>query len=256
MTIWRVYVEIGAGTSPPDAAEVLDVMTGQLSDYSAAAGLEDNGNVSAQLTLEARTAAAAIDRGMRAVLEAARAGGVDQPEVVGVQLLTDAEYERRLLRPVVPKLASMQDIANILGFTKQRAQRVVADHAEHFPVVDETAAGKLWLWDGVVRFNETWDRRRTGRPPKSHQDRVDGLTDAVRGYAEDEGLALGETHADEVLTLVLDGVRVDLDERDGGPVVVTDQATGGELKRFTDQPPTPTVLIAALRKARQARAAA
>jgi hypothetical protein len=155
---WSAYVELQSMTT---TEETLDEMADLLTDHYASIGYAPNGNLSVQLSVDAATARQAIDDALKAVTRAARdAGG---PTVIlGVELLTVEEQERRLNEPAIPELIGLGEIAEMFVVSRQRAGQVAAK--EGFPpAVARLKAGPVFVADQVRRFAESW-KRDTGRP--------------------------------------------------------------------------------------------
>lgn len=156
---WSAYVELHSITTPDS---VLDEMHDLLAEHHASIGFAPNDNLSVQLSVEATTARQAIDAAIKAVTKAARdAGAPDQ--VVGVELVTEAEQERRLASPVVPDLAGLTEAGEILGVSKQRAGQL-ADTTDFPTAVAHLKSGPVFVTEQVRTFAAR--RKGTGRPRK------------------------------------------------------------------------------------------
>ncbi|GAB1646776.1 hypothetical protein [Krasilnikovia sp. MM14-A1259] len=169
MTTWRVRVELAppAG-APPDS--VLTQIRRQLQGHDPQVVVEYDGHLTIAVTVEASSRRAAFDRGDKTVAGALDAVGLADLEVVAVGVLTAAEEDRRQRQPRVPRLAGVSEAAAILGVSNSRAKVIAVQHSEHLPLVTQFAGekgAKVWLAESWERFNDTWDRRRTGRPPGS-----------------------------------------------------------------------------------------
>ena len=158
---WSVHTELHSITTPDS---VLDEMTDLLAGYSPAVGFAPNGNVSIDMTVEASTARQAIDRALKAITKAARDAGASDV-VLGVELMTEAEQERRLTTPQIPELCGLSEVGDILGVTRQRAGQLASDNDDFPPAVARLKAGPVYVKWQVEAFKSRW-ARRAGRPAK------------------------------------------------------------------------------------------
>jgi predicted DNA-binding transcriptional regulator AlpA len=85
------------------------------------------------------------------------------PEVVGVETLEQAEYDRRAEEPSMPKLVSAPEVAEMLGVSRQRVHQLLSENRRFPEPLLRLGAGPLWVADAVRRFDEQWDRK-PGRP--------------------------------------------------------------------------------------------
>jgi hypothetical protein len=160
---WSLRVELH-NDSTPDT--VLDALTAGLTAYYASVGIAPNDNVGVQMTVDAGTARQAFDAGLKAVTAAARAAGAST-DVLGVELMTEDEFGRRLAEPPIPELAGTSEVADILGdMTRQRAGQIAAENDDFPPSVAQLKSGPVFVADQVRSFKERWDRR-PGRPRKT-----------------------------------------------------------------------------------------
>ena len=76
----------------------------------------------------------------------------------GVELLPEAEHQRRTSKPTIPELVGFTEIAKMAGVTKQRGQQM--PNIAGFPMaVVVTAAGPLRVKSQVEAFLRTWERK-------------------------------------------------------------------------------------------------
>lgn len=120
MEAWSVYVELAA-TDTLDSA--IDALHDALAEHDAAIGTAPNGNLSAQLSIKAGTARKAIQAALTAVTSAAAALGITTT-VMGIELMTEEELDRRLAAPAVPDLVGISEIAGMLDVVRQRATQL------------------------------------------------------------------------------------------------------------------------------------
>ncbi|MER6655065.1 hypothetical protein ABT248_31560 [Streptomyces sp. NPDC000971] len=157
---WSVYVELAAR----DVADsVIEELCERLADCEPAVGIAPNGNLSARVWVDSGTARQAVDIALRKVTAAARTAGAGQT-VVGVELLTEEELDRRNDEPAVPELAGVSEIADMLGVGRQRATQL-AKRDDFPPAVAQLKAGPVFLTSQVKGFEARWDRHG-GRPIK------------------------------------------------------------------------------------------
>lgn len=159
---WSAYVELHtpAATSIPNA--VLDNIHDFLAEFHASIGFAPSDNLSVQLTVEAATARQAIDTALKAATAACRDASVNTT-VVGVELLTEDEQERRLASPVIPDLVGLSEVGEILGVSKQRAGQL-ADTDDFPTAVARLKSGPVFVAEQVRGFGAR--RKGTGRPHK------------------------------------------------------------------------------------------
>lgn len=85
-------------------------------------------------------------------------------EVVDFEAQTDDELDRQLALPNFPELAGPQELAAILGVSRQRFYEIAKMPGFPRPVV-QLAGGPVWIAAGINHFRETWPRK-PGRPRK------------------------------------------------------------------------------------------
>jgi hypothetical protein len=165
--IWQASVEWTA-VNPPGAAveDVMDDLTDALASRGGAIGYTGaTGTYSATLTIDAATLRQASSVALSAATAAAGAAGQARVVHQAVEVVTDAEADRRLLAPVVPEVVDTRDAAGILGVTRQRAQQL-ATTDPRFPVPVFTVGGApVWVRAAVEAYAAVRDpkpgRRRT-----------------------------------------------------------------------------------------------
>lgn len=162
MQQWNVRVE-WAGQLADDQYEALSEQLD--APHGGRVGPEENGNTSAFLHVEARTIRQAFDTAVRAVEAACKREGLPCT-VVGVELMTWEEFERRQAKPPIPPLVGPTEIAQRLGVTRQRAWAIIQANPDAFPEVASTSRGALYLEASLDRFEKTWERK-SGRPRKN-----------------------------------------------------------------------------------------
>lgn len=160
---WSVRVE-WAGPAPD--AEQLTAIAELLAQQAAAVGVEANGNPSAQMAVQAGTVRQAFDTAARLVEAACEQTGA-ACDIVGADVATWEEFQRRQDEPVVPPLVGLAELATILKVSRQRARVIAQTHHDRLPEVERTSNGPLFLRSHAEEFARTWERKRTGRPRKT-----------------------------------------------------------------------------------------
>ncbi|WP_333745462.1 hypothetical protein [Streptomyces sp. IBSBF 2950] len=156
-----MHVELLNDDSTPE--DSLDAMHERLTAYHASLGYAPNRNVSVQMTVDAGTARQALDIALKAVTQAARAAGTSAT-VVGVELLTEDEFDRRLAEPPIPPLGGLSEIAEILDVSRQRAGQL-AERDDFPPAVAHLKSGPVFVVEQVKSYAA---RPRTpGRPRRT-----------------------------------------------------------------------------------------
>ncbi|MFD9061830.1 hypothetical protein ACFVZ3_09945 [Kitasatospora purpeofusca] len=158
-TQWSAYVEL-ATTEVDDSQfeHLLEI----LDEHSPALGFAPSGNFYAQLSVEAGTARKALDLALKTVTEAARTVGAGR-DVLGVELMTQDEFERRLSEPQIPELVGLSEVASLLEVSRQRVGQLVTEHQEFPPPVAKLRSGPVFIADQVRTFLSRWNRAG-GRP--------------------------------------------------------------------------------------------
>jgi len=166
-TEWSVEVKVRHAIPKAEVVEATDDLLEALATYSAAASAS-TATMTVRLTVSARTLVGAVAAATRAVAEAfAQIRRTRQlRSILGGEVLTIEELERRLSEPPLPDLIGVAELAGLLDVTKQRVS-YLAKGTAGFPKPFATlAAGPVWLKPTVTRFVETWERRPRGRPKK------------------------------------------------------------------------------------------
>jgi hypothetical protein len=159
---WSLHVELH-NASTPDT--VLDALHAGLTAYHASVGIAPNDRVSVQMTVDAATARQALDAALKAVTAAARAARASTT-VLGVELMTEDEFDRRLAEPPIPELVGMSEVGDLLGVTRQRAGQLT-ERDDFPPAVARLKSGPVFVAEQVRAFDARWDRTE-GRPRKTN----------------------------------------------------------------------------------------
>ncbi|MEE1838089.1 hypothetical protein [Streptomyces sp. SP17KL33] len=160
MLRWSVYVEYDARV--PDEAH--DAAADHLTDFHAAIATAPNGNFAVQLSVEAPTIERAEHRAL-AVTEAAVVAVHGRTAIVGLEVMTEDEFERRIREPLpLPELAGRAEVAAILSevtgrsISPTRAGQIMRTQRflSHAPIMQELASGPVCLAYQVRHFAEVW----------------------------------------------------------------------------------------------------
>ncbi|MET8605748.1 hypothetical protein ABZV92_19615 [Streptomyces rubiginosohelvolus] len=158
MASWSVYVEYESTHTTPDVyGELFDALIG----HSPGVGPAPNGNLSLRLMIQA---ASALDAASEA---AALADGalheVDlSPTLIGIEVVTEAELDRRQDEPCIPELAGIAEAADILGVHKQQVDRLVG--RGDLQPIQTLAAGPVFAAEALRSYGKKRQSRRIGRP--------------------------------------------------------------------------------------------
>lgn len=156
---WTARVEWRNGYEPGQTT--VDAWVDRLADHSPVIAhehrLEGSWRMSATITVEAPSLRQAVQAAVRLVEDAVTVAHAD-----GVEVLTAAEYTRRLAEPQIPPLVGLADIAAKLEVSRQRASQL-AERADFPPIAARTAAGPLFIEAQVDTWAATWERK-PGRP--------------------------------------------------------------------------------------------
>ncbi|WP_143661329.1 hypothetical protein [Streptomyces pseudogriseolus] len=185
---WTVYVELAVR----DAADsMIEELYERLAEREPVVGTAPNGNLSVRIWVDTATARQAIDVALKEVAAASKAVGLGQT-VVGVELLTEKELDRRNAEPIVPELAGISEIAEMLGVGRQRAAQL-AQRSDFPPAVAQLKSGPVFLADQVRGFEARWDRH-SGRPIKPV--RLSAAEKELLEYLRRAGSETGPVHAE------------------------------------------------------------
>lgn len=165
-TSWTVRLD--AGTLYPLTDEQVSSLLHRLAPHAGAMAVDDAGRLR-EVTLSidsphgplqaAQDAVAALD-----MVTANIAGDILTTLLVGLEVITADEQDRRLSEPAYPELVGVTEIAKMLGVSRQRASALQT--AAGFPhPLQVLASGPVWPRTWVERFAETWERKG-GRPRK------------------------------------------------------------------------------------------
>ncbi|WP_327233252.1 hypothetical protein OG349_04010 [Streptomyces sp. NBC_01317] len=81
-----------------------------------------------------------------------------------MELVAEAELDRRLAEPSIPDPVGVSEIAEMLSVVRQRVTQL-AQRSDFPPAVAHLKSGPVFVREQVVAFEKQWDRRG-GRPAK------------------------------------------------------------------------------------------
>lgn len=158
MKDWSAYLR---ASSPPQtfSADDAEGLAEVLYRRGAAVGSSHDGSwISAQFSFHAVDLERAFGTATEIMEKALAEIGADGVVIDYAQLMTQEDLERELSRPAYPELVGIQEIAKMLGVTRQRASALAA--SPHFPrPLVKLAAGPVWPKPWIARFVREWDRR-------------------------------------------------------------------------------------------------
>jgi predicted DNA-binding transcriptional regulator AlpA len=120
---------------------------------------QGSARITASFYVESQSIKDAAVQGIEVFLEA-----MPNAQVADIEGMTETEQDRRLAMPALPKLVGPQEMAGVLGISRQRLYEVMKMPGFPAPVV-QLAVGPIWDAASVGQFVETW-ARRPGRPRK------------------------------------------------------------------------------------------
>ncbi|MFB8170656.1 hypothetical protein ACFC60_22180 [Kitasatospora purpeofusca] len=125
MTAWSAYIEYAMRDFLRGSLEELhDRLIDLLENWSVATTTAPNGNLGIFVTLDEPT----VERAISSALELT--GGAlrktyGSAQVVGVEVITTEEQDRRNSEPSIPELAGRAQVAEILDVSPQRADQIM-----------------------------------------------------------------------------------------------------------------------------------
>ncbi|MEO3976717.1 hypothetical protein [Streptomyces sp. CAU 1734] len=153
-TVYSVYVEFAVPDAAADLYDaLLDTLLERHPDSGPALGPASNDNLSMRFFIDADSALDAVTRGIEYAQGAVMTHGIHPSTVVGAEVVTEAELERRNAAPLVPELAGVTEAAEIVGVTKQRISDLSGPLRKH--LVQDLAAGPVYLAAGVREYAAT-----------------------------------------------------------------------------------------------------
>lgn len=162
MTSWHAQVTL---TAKPDD-DAIENLAEALPGFAVITSDEQTGRVTITLTVDASTLRQATDGALRAVTDAGRAV-LGRADLLGVRVLTEEDYRAEVERPARLDLVGSTEGGQLLGVSRQRFEELARTRPDFPPHVAELARGKVYTRASIEAFDERWERRRTGRPPKA-----------------------------------------------------------------------------------------
>lgn len=163
MTSWHAEVTLDAKLGETAQAD----LTAALPGFAVIRADEEAARATVALVIEdATTLRQATDAALRAVTDAARTV-FGKAALVGVRVLTEADYRVEVERPPALDLVGATEGAAILNVSRQRFEELARTHPDFPPHVAELARGKVYTRASIEAFDKRWERKRTGRPPKA-----------------------------------------------------------------------------------------
>ncbi|MFJ2217877.1 hypothetical protein ACIQVO_36320 [Streptomyces sp. NPDC101062] len=151
---YSVYVEFAVPNAPADLYEaLLNTLLERHPHNGPALGPAGNGNLSMRFFIDAGSVVDAVNRGIEYAQAAAMTHDITPDTVIGAEVVTEAELDRRNAQPLVPELAGVTEAAEIVGVTKQRISDLSVALRKHR--VQELAAGPIYLAAGVRDYAAT-----------------------------------------------------------------------------------------------------
>ena len=111
MENYNARLELRRRATPGLAERLVD----ELADHHPAVGRTDTGHIEVVITLPAETLRQAVVTALALVTDAA-----------GVEVMTTAEFDRRLHLPEMPDLVSVGEAAELLGVSRQAVHQGIA----------------------------------------------------------------------------------------------------------------------------------
>lgn len=155
---WQTHVEFVGPITDDDAFDVME----SLGRYGASVSVErDHSGGAVTLSVEAASLVEAAGEASRLVSDA-----TPHPiTIVGLEVITEEEADRRLGEPVFPEVVSFSEIGQMAGVSRQRARQFSDNPSFPRPVIT-TGQGPLYGLHAVERWLENRNTR-PGRPAKT-----------------------------------------------------------------------------------------
>lgn len=152
-----------------DPALITEVQQEQLSKACGITALNaTERTLTLMLDVDARSvgdaAGVACEKARNALDATGIAGTADE-----VKCMTTARFMEHALTPDLVKfldLAGTAEVAEMLRISRPRLDRVRKAHPGFPPPLADLRSGPVWERSGIEKFNQEWERKRTGRPRK------------------------------------------------------------------------------------------
>jgi hypothetical protein len=163
--LWHATVTLRRWTAPP-TDDQLAALAAALPGFGV---VVDDGaaRVTVQMSFTAQSARTACDAAARAARTAWAQTLSGTPEITGIQVLTDEDWNTAIVGPGPQDLIGKSEIAQLLHVSPQRVDELSRTHADFPAPVAAPKMGPVYTRASVDVFNDGWERRRTGRPRKN-----------------------------------------------------------------------------------------
>ncbi|KOU43580.1 hypothetical protein [Streptomyces sp. WM6378] len=159
-TSYNVRVEYDVPETPPD--EIITALYEDLAPYGGSIGSSPAGGLTVRLFLDADSPVDAGTRGIEYVQGALLKQGLDITLMSGFEVLTEAEFDRRLAEPPVPELAGVAEAAEIIQVSRTRVGQLLAEGDLDTYHVQSLASGPIFLAAGLRGYAATEHNRTRG----------------------------------------------------------------------------------------------
>jgi hypothetical protein len=169
---WTATIEYGAHV--PDYAH--DKAADHLIGHHGVVSTAPNGNFTITLSIQASTSEHALPKALEVSDRAVKAAH-GRAAIVGIELLTEEEFDRRNAEPArAPELVGRMEVAGILDVDPRRAGQII--HTKKFrdiaPAVAELAAGPVFAAWQVRLFAEKWSSLPGPKPKRAVHEEPSG----------------------------------------------------------------------------------
>ena len=158
MTTW--HARITFSTPVPIGEDALFDLMEALATHGASVSITPSqlgGSVS--VTIDAAGKATDAMEVAANLVRDALAAHIDYADIVGIEVMLDADFTEQLSRPLFPEVVGYAEIAEMAGVTRQRARKFASHETFPHPVI-RTAHGPLMAKHAV----NAWLKGRNTRP--------------------------------------------------------------------------------------------
>lgn len=159
MNDWHAEVDVPYPDTPGEDA--LAAILRAMPTYAPVMHDADAGRLTVRFSVDATTLRQAAEQAIRTVRE------VTGRAPDGVRVITAERLREEIARPAAQELVGMVEAGEILGVSRQRVYELEQTHADFPHPIAELASGKIFTRASVEAFDQRWERKRTGRPPKA-----------------------------------------------------------------------------------------
>jgi hypothetical protein len=159
------YVNATARTSAPvDDDRIAALMAAMKYCDIMVGGGEPAKDLDGSFYLRARDLETAIEDGLAMWREGLSRAGLSEHPTVRFDVQDEQSLEAEAARPLLPPLAGVGELAELLGVSRQRASVIARSKGFPEPLAD-LAAGPVFSKWAIEAFAERWERK-SGRPRK------------------------------------------------------------------------------------------